>query len=494
MLNLHKRSGIIALLWVIISLLIQLPALHADQPNHLALTILYTNDIHGHLFPFDYNSLGRPETNVGGAARRATLIRKIKNESTNPVIVMDAGDVFTRGPLQDLEGRPDIDIMNAVPYDIMTLGNHEFDGDAYADNPGPKGLDILRSRIKQAGFSVVSANVVNKADGELLTKPYHIFDLGGIRIGVLGLTTPLTGRYRQCATLQFLDPIITAKRYLIELADKCDIIIVLSHLGILPDVELAYSVPNINVIIGGDTHTWVFKPMQVQNAVKTIICQNGEWGKTLGRLDLSICKTGSGKYEITNYSGNLIDIDSSIQPAKDVEAILQNYTKPYLTTIGTIDKDITQSNAPAWIAERLREATKTDIGFRPYDGVENGLAARPITELDLRKMVPWNNKVVVVRATGAQISKLMLQPNAAMVGAEIHDGQLYISNKKVDTTSLYTLASEDYYAVTSPALSGAQITKTDLSTRGILRSYVARHNQSNDNNRPTEQAISTVHG
>ncbi|MEN6356296.1 MAG: bifunctional UDP-sugar hydrolase/5'-nucleotidase [Armatimonadota bacterium] len=493
MLNLHKRIRILTLLGVILSLCIQISVFGADKPNYLALTILHTNDIHGHLFPFDYNALGKPETNVGGAARRAAMIRTIKSESTNPVIVMDAGDVFTRGPLQDLEGKPDFDVMNAVPYDIMTLGNNEFKGDSYINNPSPLGLDILRERIKQAEFSVISANVIEKSTGSTLVAPCHIFEAGGIKIGVFGLTAPRVAGYPQAVALQLNDPIATAKKMVAELSDKCDFIIALTHIGYDSDLALASSVPGIDVIIGGDSHTWLDKPTLVKNdnasetacwVGGTIICQDGEWGKALGKLDLYLHKESDGRYLVMSYKDQVIDIDSSIQPAQDVEIILENYTKPYMVKIGTLDKDVTLSNAPAWVAERLREATKSDIGFRPYDGVESGLATGPVTELDLRKMVPWNNKVVVVKATGAQINKLVLQPNAAVVGAEIRDGQLYVGNNKAEPASYYTIASEDYYAITSPALSDAQITKTDLSTRDILRSYVARHDQSNNNTLP----------
>ncbi|MCE5323015.1 bifunctional metallophosphatase/5'-nucleotidase [bacterium] len=481
MLNLQKRARILTLLFVVVSLFVQLPALHADQPNYLALTVLYTNDIHGHLFPFDYNCLGKAETNVGGAARRATLIREIKCKTTNPVIVMDAGDVFTRGPLQDLEGKPDFDVMNAVPYDIMTLGNNEFKGDSYLNNPSPLGLEILRDRIKQARFNIISANVIEKSTGTTLVTPYHIFEVEGIRIGVFGLTAPRVASYAQAVDLQLNDPIVTAKKMVAELSDKCDFIIALTHIGYNSDLALASSVPGIDVIIGGDSHTWLDKPTLVRNDDTgpaacwiggTIVCQDGEWGKALGKLDLYLHKANNGRYLVMSYKDQIIDIDSSILPAQDVETIIDNYTKPYMVELDTLDKDITLSNAPAWIAERLRDATKSDIGFRPYDGVESGLNAGPVTELDLRKMVPWNNKVVVVKAKGAQISKLMLQPNAAVVGTEMRDGQLYVGDKKLDAASIYTVASEDYYAFVSPALSGAQITKTDLSTRDILRGYL----------------------
>jgi len=454
----------LSLLCVIVSLCFSISGAYADQPGYTHLTILYTNDVHGHLFPFDYDALGIMETNVGGAARRATLIRKIKSETSNPVIVMDAGDVFARGPLQDLQGEPDFAVMNAVPYDVMTLGNHEFDGDAYMDNPGPKGREILQKRISQAKLVIVSANVVDKETGRTIVEPYHIFDLSGIKVGVIGLTTPLTAKYRQTASLSFLEPIAITKDIVSQLDDRCDIIIALSHLGFLPDIELAYDVPEIDVIIGGDTHTWVFSPINIEG--RTLVCQAGEWGKTLGRLDLTLTER-----KVSNYNGQLIDINPAIEPAKDIQAIIDHYTEPYTTKIGSLNKDIPLKDAAAWIAERLQSATKADIGFRPRDGVESGLAAGPITELDLRKMVPWDNKVVIVKATGTQIKNLMLQSDAGFYGAELRNGQLYIGGLKANSKKTYTLASADYYAYSSPALKGAEIEKMNYTIRECLAGY-----------------------
>ncbi len=452
----------LSILCVVVSLC-SIGGAYADQPSYAHLTILYTNDIHGHLFPLDYDGLYTVETNVGGAARRAALIRKIKSETPNPVIVMDAGDVFARGPLQDMQGEPDFAVMNAIPYDIMTLGNHEFDGDAYMDNPGPKGRKILQKRIEQAKFVIVSANVVDKETGHIV-EPYHIFDMSGIKVGVIGLTTPLTAKYRQTSTLSFLDPVEITKNVVSKLDGKCDLIIALSHLGFLPDIELAYDVPGINVIIGGDTHTWIFSPINVEG--RTLVCQAGEWGIAMGRLDLTL-----SDHKISNYNGQLIDIDSAIEPAKDVQAIIDNYTKPYTVKIGTLNKDVPLKDAAAWIARRLQEAANTDIGFRPKDGIESGLEAGPVTELDLRKMVPWDNKVVIVKATGTQIKNLMLQSDAGFYGAELKDGQLYIGNAKANPKKIYTLASADYYAHSSPALKGTKIKKTNYTIRQILADY-----------------------
>ncbi|MHB9035051.1 MAG: bifunctional metallophosphatase/5'-nucleotidase [Armatimonadota bacterium] len=315
----------LTLLCVIASVCISHAAFAVDQPQSLVLTILYTNDVHGDLLPFDYAALGKSETNVGGAARRATLIRKIKCEAKNPVLVMDAGDVFARGPMQDLEGEPDFAVMNAVPYDILTLGNNEFKGDQHTGKAGPRGLEILRERLNQAKFAVISANVIDNATGKTLVAPYHVFEKGGVRIGVFGLTAPRTATYPQAIALTFSDPVLTAKKMVAQLKDKCDFIIALTHIGYPLDIMLASSVPGIQVIIGGDSHTWLFQPTKIGGA---IICQDGEWGKTLGRLDVSLCRAEDGHYSVSKYEGKLIDIDSSIAPAKDIEEIIRRYVKP----------------------------------------------------------------------------------------------------------------------------------------------------------------------
>lgn len=281
------------------------------EPKALEITILHTNDIHGHLQPFSYDKHGKPEKDVGGAARRAALIRRIRKEAGHPVIVMDAGDLFARGKMN---GKLDFDVLNAIPYDIMTLGNNEFKG---AD--GRKGLDILMARIKQARFPIVCANVFERATEKPLISPYRIIKAGGIRIGVIGLTAPRVGTYPQAKTLLIPDPIETAKLFVPELRAQCDFVIALTHIGYPLDIQLAATVPGIDVIIGGDSHTWIPKPTVVK---QTIICQAGEWGVCLGRLDLKLKPEGK-RYVVASHAGKLIKIDSRITPARDIEQILQ---------------------------------------------------------------------------------------------------------------------------------------------------------------------------
>ncbi len=288
------------------------------------LTIIHTNDLHGHLFPFDYDSLGKHEPNVGGAARRASLIRQLKASTHHSVLVMDAGDIFTRGPLQDLHGAPDMAVLNAIPCDIMTIGNGEFEG-----APGPQGRKILNDLIKQARFAMVSANVIDKSTGKTLVPAYKVFDCGGLRVGVFGLITPRVAYYEQARGLEIADPIETAKKIVSELKPKSDFIIALTHLGYPLDLQLASSVPAIDVIIGGDGRTWFFQPALVKSENTKnpdwwvggpIVCQDGEWGKCVGKLDLILREAAPGTYRVASYSGRLVDVDSSVKPARDVRA------------------------------------------------------------------------------------------------------------------------------------------------------------------------------
>lgn len=302
----------------------------ASEPG---LTILHTNDVHGMLVPFDYTALGKNEKDVGGTARRVALIRKLKKESVKPTIVMDAGDVFVRGPMEKLEGVPDFDVMNSVPYDVITLGNNEFKGDQYTGKPSPEGMKILERRMKQAHFPILCANVFYKDTGKPIALPYIIVQKEQMKIGIFGVTAPKIAGYAQTVALDVKDPIIIAKQIVAELEPKCNFIIALTHIGYDLDLQLAREIPSIDAIIGGDSHTWLPIPVPVKalNPVGPkwwvggpIVCQDGEWGKCLGRLDLAVRKDNTGQYLVTRYQAKLINVDASIKPAGDVENIIKN--------------------------------------------------------------------------------------------------------------------------------------------------------------------------
>lgn len=256
------------------------------QTKHL--TILHTNDVHSHIDPFPANH--PRNANMGGVARRASLIESIKRENPN-VLVLDAGDSFQGTPYFNYYGGElEFKLMSMMGYHATTIGNHEFDS----------GIENLAAQMQHANFKVVSANYDFKntiMDG--FVKPYHIFVQDGIRAGVFGLGIELAGlvdkkMYKETV---YYDPIEITKDTAKTLKTKehCDIVICLSHLGYgykneptkISDIKLAALTQDVDLIIGGHTHTFLDKPTIVENLIgkKTIINQVGCYGINLGRID-----------------------------------------------------------------------------------------------------------------------------------------------------------------------------------------------------------------
>lgn len=259
-----------------------------DSVKTKHLTILHTNDVHSHIDPFPVDHPRNP--NMGGVVRRAALIEKIKLENPN-VLVLDAGDSFQGTPYFNYYGGElEFKLMNMMGYEATTIGNHEFDN----------GIEGLASQMPNADFKFLSANYDFKntiLDG--FVKPYHVFIKNGIRVGVFGLGVELAGLVdkKMYKETLYLDPTEmthdTVK--ILKNKEKCDLIICLSHLGYLYknepqkicDVKLAALTQDIDLIIGGHTHTFLDKPTVVKNVVEKeiLINQVGCYGINLGRID-----------------------------------------------------------------------------------------------------------------------------------------------------------------------------------------------------------------
>lgn len=252
------------------------------------LTILHTNDVHSRLDPFPMD--GSRNAGKGGIARRATLIQKIRQEQKN-VLLFDAGDIFQGTPYFNLyKGEPEILAMNQLGYDAGTIGNHDFDG----------GIDNMVTQFGKASFPLLIANYDfsnTVMDGK--TKPYKLFEKDGVRVGVFGLGIRPEGLIPKGAYLEtrYLDPIELGNDTAAKLRtdEKCDYVICLSHLGYkyegptVSDVVLAGKTRNIDLIIGGHTHTFLDAPVAVNNpdGQPVWINQVGFAGINLGRIDLT---------------------------------------------------------------------------------------------------------------------------------------------------------------------------------------------------------------
>lgn len=257
-------------------------------PGKKKLTILHTNDVHSHIDPFPADHALYP--NRGGIARRATLIQRIRNENPN-VLLLDAGDIFQGTPYFNFYGGElEFRLMSRLQYDAATLGNHDFDN----------GLEGLLAQMPQAQFPFISANYDFRntiLDGRV--EPYRVFVKVGIRVGVFGLGIRLEGLvnkplYRETAYLDPFDIALDTARNLRQ-EEACDLVICLSHLGHSypagdnrpSDTQLAAATEDIDLIIGGHTHTFLDRPVLLENrkGKQVMINQVGCYGLTLGRID-----------------------------------------------------------------------------------------------------------------------------------------------------------------------------------------------------------------
>lgn len=268
-----------------------------EEQKSYRLTILHTNDVHSRIDPFPMD--GSRNQGLGGVAAREELIRKIKSEEEH-VLLFDAGDIFQGTPYFNLyKGEPEIKAMSSMQYDATTIGNHDFDA----------GLENLANQLtKHANFPLLVSNYDFRGTPmEYKYEPYKIFRKGKLKIGVFGIGIEMKGLIADnlIASTQYLDPVEAANK----MADKlkrdrdCDLVICLSHLGYqyrenkISDIRLAEQSENIDLIIGGHTHTFLDAPVTRRNksGQDVIINQVGFAGIILGRLDMEFSRTSRKK-------------------------------------------------------------------------------------------------------------------------------------------------------------------------------------------------------
>ncbi|MCE7038829.1 bifunctional UDP-sugar hydrolase/5'-nucleotidase [Dyadobacter sp. CY312] len=250
------------------------------------LTILHTNDVHSRIEPFPMD--GSRNQGLGGVARRSALINKIREEQKN-VLLLDAGDIFQGTPYFNVfGGELEFKLMSDMQYDASTLGNHDFDN----------GIAGFVKQLPHAKFPFLVSNYdFSNTDLKGKTQPYKIFKKQGIKIGVFGLGIELQGLVdkKNYGDTVYQDPIVKGNEMAAFLKnDKhCDMVICLSHLGYkykenkVSDQVLAKSTRNIDLVIGGHTHSFMKLPEDVMNldGKMTTINQVGFAGINLGRLD-----------------------------------------------------------------------------------------------------------------------------------------------------------------------------------------------------------------
>ena len=266
------------------------------------LTILHTNDMHSHIDPFPINDSKYP--GLGGMTRIGSLVDQIRSKEEN-VLLLDAGDIFQGTPyFNKYKGKVELQMMSKMGYAASTMGNHDFDN----------GVDGFSKVMHHAEFPFICSNYdFNETILKNKTHKYKIITIDNIKIGIIGVGIQLEGLVNEKLYdgVKYIDPVKTANFYadFLKNEKKCNIVICLSHLGheyegdTISDVKLAEKTKNINVIIGGHTHTFLQEAKKVKNNEnREVLVNQAGWGAlALGRLDLFFDKN---KNEITKLVDN----------------------------------------------------------------------------------------------------------------------------------------------------------------------------------------------
>lgn len=420
-----------------------------------SLRLLYVNDFHGFAEPSQ--PLGATEL-LGGAAYLAGAVDRLR--AGRPTLLLAAGDMIQGNNWANLfQGKSSIELMNAMRFDAMVVGNHEFD----------YGRKVLQQRLKEARFPLLGANVI----GLPLLKPYVIKNLQGVRVAIIGVVTadtPTSTHPRNVAGLKFSPSDAAMARCLKELRDQADLVVVLSHIGYAEDRALAQKVPGIDVIIGGHSHTKLGTPVVVNH---TIIGQAWEHAKALGVLDLDL-KDG----KIVKYEGHLEEIKPSLGGAdKEVQQIVRKYSQEVNARLDrnvgetAVDLDgeqtrLRETNLGDLVADVMRAATGAEAALINGGSIRTGIHRGPIKAKEVYAALPFDNYLVAIRLTGKQLREALehgvsgLEEKAgrfpqvsgltftfsrtAPVGSRVME--VTINGKPLDPGKEYVVATNDFLA------------------------------------------------
>jgi 2',3'-cyclic-nucleotide 2'-phosphodiesterase (5'-nucleotidase family) len=459
-------------LWLTLSLLgVVLHLGYTADPSGrwFRLTILHTNDTHGHLLPFSYPTRIDPasqeaalpyKTDIGGVARRATLIKRLREElQPYPALVIDAGDYMDGTPFSlEYQGEADVACMNACGYEFATLGNHEF------SNP----LETVLRLVRMGKFQTVCANLRYRDTGEPLVPPYVITQVGELRVALFGLVITDTQNYRGARErVEVTNPFEVARELVPQLRQQADVVILISHLGASDDERLAREVPGIDVIVGGHSHTRLAEPRFVEwqqkapvNLGGTVIVQAHQWGGELGRLDLLFWRDDeTNRLEIVGYKGQLIPITAAIPEDPDTKRTLERYWKriagKYGRIVGVATDDFVRRGDDyahyALVGDAARAMLGVEFDLQNMFGVRIELARGAIRYYDLARMMPFGNTVVRFEITGRDLKRLLAEqrPTVSGIRYRVENRRLVeatINGQPIEDERVYKGTTNSYFA------------------------------------------------
>lgn len=427
------------------------------------ITILHTNDTHAHVVANDKEM---------GFAKLAGIIDQYRASNPNTLLLDDGDTVHGTTFATLVNGESIVKVINKLRYDAMVPGNHEF-------NYGWKHLVELSKEIQ---FPVLSANI-KQTDGTRLFKPYVIKEVDGVKIGIIGLTTPETAyktNPKNVEGIQFTDPAAEAKAAVDEIRSKVDVVVVLGHLGQDASskdtsLKVVKEVPGIDIFIDGHSHTVLEKGLVSDNG--TLIASAGEYTKYLGVVDLWV---DGGK--VTQKQAKLIDSTQAVdvQPNAEIAALIASIQKdqePILKEVVTqtsVDLEgarekvrASETNLGDLLTDAMRDVSGADVALTNGGGIRASIKTGTVTKGDIITVLPFGNQIVTLKVKGSDIQAALENGTAsypepsggfpqvsgisfkidtsATKGSRVHS--ILIGGKILDPEATYTLATNDFTAV-----------------------------------------------
>lgn len=500
------------------------------------ITILHTNDHHGHFWQNDYAEYG--------LAAQKTLVDNIRKQIAvegGSVLLLSGGDINTGVPESDLQdAEPDFRGMNLIGYDAMAIGNHEF------DNP----LSVLRQQEKWATFPLLSANTYQRSTQQRLFKPYALFDKQGVKIAVIGLTTDDTakiGNTEYFTDIEFKVPAIEAKQVIEQLrkTENPDIIIAATHMGhyddgkhgsnAAGDVEMARSLPAgyLDMIVGGHSQNPVCMASENNKQADYIpgtacapdrqngtwIAQAHEWGKYVGRADF---KFRNGELKLVNYQLIPVNLKKKVEKADGTSewvfctqeitqdpamlkllAPFEEQGKAQLgIKVGSVNAKLEgdrnkvrfeQTNLARLLLAAQMERAGADFAVMSSGGVRDSIDAGDITYKNVLKVQPFGNTLVYVDMKGSEVEKYL----AVVANKKVDSGayaqfsnvslmadgngvrDVKIQGKPLDRNKIYRLATLSFNALGGDGYPKIDTlpgyVNTGFIDAEVLKQYIEKH-------------------
>jgi 2',3'-cyclic-nucleotide 2'-phosphodiesterase (5'-nucleotidase family) len=455
------------------------------------VTILHWNDFHSQNLPFQVKSKNRATNTdtsylVSGSAALSSYIKKYKADFPD-ALILNAGDDFQGSPISTItKGKSQIELLNMMKPDAMELGNHDFD----------YGREQMSEYLKSANFPILGGNIIDKRTNKPYAKQYIIRQIGNVKVAVIGVMT------MELSTLSIPDNIkdFEVKDMSKSINDivpelkkqKVDLIIALSHAGVDFDSVLAMNSPDLDVIVGGHSHTPLFRPKKVNGV---LITQAGSRGRWLGKIDLTV---DTEKDTVTKAFSELIECRTADIAPDSLVAVkvaeLENLAAKGLSeVIGELKTDWKrdgrgESNIGNWISDALRTYAKTDIAIQNSGGIRKELLAGKIIVRDLWEISPFGNALVTFSVNGATLRAMMqnqlsisddfCQISGMKVVYRNKNGERILHNLKVNNvlvvdTTVYSIVTNNYVAAQAKKyfgieLSPAEIKQLNITDRDVL--------------------------